>query len=189
MLTGVSCRMHVSFVCRDGHIYFADLEPSAEVLAHFRFGGDNGIMSLELLSIALGDLVWVVGCVWDTACTFSLASGISVFADMIAGRNVIIYSDNTGGVACLATHTGFVIFVGVGVGAEAATRKGTTKNFDQHSLVHCMWKRFAELRVGVWVLRVPTDDNIADCPSRFFPLHATLCVCRRLAFVLNQGAI
>ena len=79
--------------------------------------------------------------------------------------------------------------LGVGVGAEAATRKGTIKNFDQHSLVHCMWKRFAELRVGVWVLRVPTDDNIADCPSRFFPLHATLCVCRRLAFVLNQGAI
>ena len=110
MLTGVSCRMHVSFVCRDGHIYFADFEPSAEVLAHFRFGGDNGIMSLELLSIALGDLVWVVGCVWDIACTFSLASGISVFADMIAGRNVIIYSDNTGGVACRATHTGIVSF-------------------------------------------------------------------------------
>jgi hypothetical protein len=31
-----------------------------------------------------------------------------------------------------------------------------------------MWKRFAELRVGVWVMRVPTDDNIADCPSRSF---------------------
>ena len=39
---------------RDGYIYFADLEPSAEVLAQFSFGGDNGIMSLELLSIALG---------------------------------------------------------------------------------------------------------------------------------------
>ena len=65
---------------------------------------------------------------------------------MIVGRNVIIYSDNTG--------------------AEAATRKGATKNFDQHSLVHCMWKRFAELKIGVWVVRVPTDDNIADCPSR-----------------------
>jgi len=110
---------------KDGHVFFADMEPPAEVLDNFRFGGDNGIMSLELLSIALG---------------------ISAFGNMVAGRNVIIYSDNTG--------------------AEAATRKGTTKNFDQHSLVHCMWKRFAELHVGVWVVRVPTKDNIADCPSR-----------------------
>ena len=30
------------------------MEPSLEVLAQFSFGGDNGIMSLELLSIALG---------------------------------------------------------------------------------------------------------------------------------------
>ena len=72
--------------------------------------------------------------------------GLTVFGEMIAGRNVIIYSDNTG--------------------AEAATRKGTTKNFDQHSLVHCIWKKLTLLDAGVWVLRVPTDDNIADCPSR-----------------------
>ena len=45
-----------SCVCaaRDGLIHFADMEPSLEVLAQFSFGGDNGIMSLELLSIALG---------------------------------------------------------------------------------------------------------------------------------------
>ena len=73
-------------------------------------------------------------------------TGLTVFGEMIAGRNVIIYSDNTG--------------------AEAATRKGTTKNFDQHSLVHCIWKKLTLLDAGVWVLRVPTDDNIADCPSR-----------------------
>lgn len=42
---------------KDGHTYYADLEPSPDVLKHFRFGGDNGIMSLELLSIALGKFV------------------------------------------------------------------------------------------------------------------------------------
>ena len=29
-----------------------------------------------------------------------------------------------------------------------------------------MWLRFAELRTGVWVVRVPTDVNLADLPSR-----------------------
>ena len=29
-----------------------------------------------------------------------------------------------------------------------------------------MWLRFAELHTGVWVVRVPTEVNIADLPSR-----------------------
>lgn len=29
-----------------------------------------------------------------------------------------------------------------------------------------MWKRFAQLHARVWVERVPTEDNIADLPSR-----------------------
>ena len=90
---------------------------------------------------------------------------------MIAGRNVVVFSDNTGVAVveqCMALElNSSVVLVS---GAEAATRKGSTKNFDQHSLVHGMWKRFAELKVGVWVMRVPTDDNIADCPSRSFLL-------------------
>ena len=48
-------------------IHFADMEPSPEVLAQFNFGGDNGIMSLELLSIALGvtclEYLWPYLCV------------------------------------------------------------------------------------------------------------------------------
>ena len=96
-----------------------------------------------------------------------VVSGISVFAEMIKGRNVVIYSDNTGIDVSLGNiRVGLSIVWFTAKGAEAATRKGSTKNFDQHSLVHCMWKKFAELKVGVWVRRVPTDDNIADCPSR-----------------------
>ena len=88
---------------------------------------------------------------------------------MISGRNVVIYSDKSGNFVCVYGMWSFLL--GLLTGAEAATRKGSTKNFDQHSLVHGMWKRFAELKVGVWVMRVPTDDNIADCPSRSLRPH------------------
>ena len=67
-----------------GSIQFADMQPDVQTLDCFKRGGDGQIMSLELLSIALG---------------------ISVWAKELAGKNVIIYSDNTG--------------------AEAATRNGT----------------------------------------------------------------
>ena len=51
-------------------------------------------------------------------------------------------------------------------GAEVATQKGATKNFDQGCIVHALWRRFLELHMSVWVMRVPTDDNLADEPSR-----------------------
>ena len=43
---------------------------------------------------------------------------------------------------------------------------GATKQFDQNSLIHAIWHRLAQLRVHVWVERVPTKQNIADLPSR-----------------------
>ena len=57
-----------------------------------------------------------------------------------------VYSDNTGAEACL--------------------RKGAAKAFDHSCIVHCMWKRAVELDVDLAVFRVPTDDNLADLPSR-----------------------
>ena len=39
---------------RDGYMHYCDMEPDEETLKNFRIGGDKGIMSLELLSIALG---------------------------------------------------------------------------------------------------------------------------------------
>ena len=109
----------------DGTIEFCDQEPDEAVLCNFRQRGDGQILSLELLSIALG---------------------VCSFAQRLEGRNVVIWSDNRG--------------------AEVATEKGATKNFDQGCVVHALWRRFLELRMGVWVMRVPTDDNIADEPSR-----------------------
>ncbi len=104
-------------------------------------------MSLELLSTALGQRMHFSAgqARLRKLCAFHV-TGISVFAEQLANRNVIIYSDNTG--------------------AEAATRKGSTVCFDHCALVHGMWRRFAELRCGVWVTRVPSVENIADPPSR-----------------------
>jgi len=84
-------------------------------------------------------------------------AGLSVFglSGLLHERDVIIWSDNTG--------------------AEYATKKGSTKQFDQNCLIHAIWKFIATLGVEVWVARVPTDDNISDLPSRSAPV-VVVCV-------------
>ena len=99
---------------------------------------------------------------------------------------MVVSSDNTG-ILQLSLALECVALILLLSGAEAATRKGATKNFDQHSLVHGMWKRFAELKVGVWVMRVPTDENIADCPSRCGFCISMLC-CKRMV-IGCQGTV
>ena len=76
---------HFAFtlLLRDRSFAYCDTEPPDVILNAFMRRGDNQITSLEILSIALG---------------------ISTFAKEIEGRNLIIWSDNTG--------------------AESATRKG-----------------------------------------------------------------
>ena len=62
--------------------------------------------------------------------------------------------------------------------------KGAAKQWDQNALVHSIWKRFAMqmfalytlmvfmdqftccTKASVWMVRVPSNDNIADLPSR-----------------------
>ena len=67
--------MRCSIYVRDKEAYTCDMEPPEEILRSWRARKDNQIMGLEILSIALG------------FCTF---------ANDIAARDVIIYSDNTG---------------------------------------------------------------------------------------------
>ena len=55
---------------------------------------------------------------------------------------------------------------GDNTGAEASTRKGSAKHFDLCNIIHCIWSIALRGRFGLWVERVPTDDNIADLPSR-----------------------
>ena len=116
-----------------GRSYFCDMEPSQQILQSFERRSDNQIMALEMLSIALG---------------------ISSFSDILKGRRIVIWSDNTG--------------------AQAATSTGRAKSFDHACIAHCIWTELAQLHVEVHVARVPTDSNIADLPSRqkYGLLHA-----------------
>lgn len=109
----------------DGDVLFSDCPPPLEITQLWQERRDQQIMGLELLSIALG---------------------LSVFEKEIAGRKLVIHSDNTG--------------------AECCTRRGSARAFDHCSLIHQMWTHIAALGVFAWITRVPTDDNFADLPSR-----------------------
>ena len=67
-------------------------------------------------------------------------------SELLRNRNVVAWNDNTG--------------------VESSTRKGASKQFDHTCLVHCMWLKAAQMHMHLYVERVPTDDNIADLPSR-----------------------
>ena len=93
---------------------------------------------------------------------------------MLRARNVVIWSDNTG--------------------AEAVVRRGTARTFDHCCLTHALWKRFAELRLAIWVERVPTAVNIADDPSRcllflawLLSLHACILFMHREDYFLLES--
>ena len=84
---------------------FCDEEPPAELMRLFKRRRDNQIMSLELLSIAYGTLFAKCGTRW---CTLFL-TGISTFADILEGRDVVIFSDNTGAEAAMARVYAFCV--------------------------------------------------------------------------------
>ena len=75
-----------------------------------------------------------------------LLAGLDTFAAQLQGRNVHVHSDNTG-----AQHT---------------AARGVAKSFDHTCLVHGIWMRALELGIGIYVGRVPTQENLSDCPSR-----------------------
>lgn len=51
-------------------------------------------------------------------------------------------------------------------GAEHATAKGSSRAWDHNQLVHAIWLQALLQRFHLWVIRVPTEDNVADLPSR-----------------------
>ena len=65
----------------DGCTFYCDCEPPAEAMAHFRERRDGQIMGLELLALALA---------------------LSSFKQMIAGRRIVLWSDNVGAEKVLA---------------------------------------------------------------------------------------
>ena len=68
------------------------------------------------------------------------------FEWLLAGRDVVIHSDNTG--------------------SEVVVRRGSARSWDHAQLVHAQWFHIVRMRANVFVRRVATDDNVADLPSR-----------------------
>ena len=61
---------------------------------------------------------------------------------------------------------------------EVAVRKGTAKSWDHAQLVHSQMFHAVVAKMELYVVRVGTEDNIADLPSRgvLSPLHGRVCV-------------
>jgi hypothetical protein len=76
----------------------------------------------------------------------ALALGLSTFGAQCRERRVRLFSDN--------------------VGAERCTKKGSAREWDHTALIHSIWLKAARLQAQLWVERVPTEENIADLPSR-----------------------
>jgi len=83
----------------------------------------------------------------------AIAVGLSTFAKELQGRKVIVFSDNTG--------------------AEAASVKGSAKCWDHCNLIHEIWSHCWANRTHIWIVRVPSANNISDLPSR--EEYALLC--------------
>ena len=84
----------------------------------------------------------------------SISLGLCTFEKQLRGRRVVIHSDNTG--------------------SEVALRKGTARSHDHAQLVHHQWFQAACKEMELHVVRVKTDDNIADLPSRSEHRHVVL---------------
>ena len=76
----------------------------------------------------------------------AIVLGLSTFFAECRGRVVRVWTDNAGG--------------------EGALKKGSSFSDDHNAIVHMTWLLAAINNIGVFINRVPTLDNIADCPSR-----------------------
>ena len=122
---------------------YVHMEPSEEIMSSFRRRKDNQIMALELLAISVG---------------------LCSFENDLRDRRIVVHCDNTGS----EVEAYFLrAFVCVCLSClQAALRKGTARSFDHAQLVHEQWLHAAKSRMHLHVVRVPTEFNIADCPSR-----------------------
>ena len=66
---------------------------------------------------------------------------------------------------------------------------GTAKSFDHCTLVHALWKTFAELKISVWLERVASKLNIADNPSRCPPGESLTCSMSSYVLFVIQGRL
>ena len=74
----------------NGKTLYCDGEPHADIMRWFQSRADGQITSLEILAIAVG---------------------MSTFSEELAGRKVIVYSDNTGAEVCVSYHRICFVYV------------------------------------------------------------------------------
>ena len=72
--------------------------------------------------------------------------GLSTFGVQLAGKYVRVWTDNRV--------------------AEFSLIRASSKAVDLNQLVHGIWLFAARRKLGIWIGRVPTHENIADLPSR-----------------------
>ena len=90
---------------------------------------------------------------------------LSTFANELRGRCVVIYTDNKGAEGATSrgsAKVGMCVTHGCGGGFDIYH-----KSFDHNQLIHEIWSHAFQFRMHLWVERVPSKWNIADCPSRF----------------------
>ena len=126
----------------DGACYWTHSRVPRHLMSRFRRREDQQIMGLELLGIALG---------------------LTTFAPRLKQRKLVIHCDNTGAeVREPLPHSACARSCVV----QVAVRKGTARAHDHAQLCHEQWLQLADLKAHAWVVRVATDDNVADLPSR-----------------------
>ena len=102
--------------------------------------------------------------------TLAVVLGMESFREQLRGKHVTIYTDN--------------------VGVQGALTRGSTKEPDHNEMVHLIWRRITCDQVGVWFDRVPTDDNIADGPTRrWTEALDSICAERRHAILPKGGCL
>ena len=149
----------------DGVCSYTDVEPPKQLMDSWDESGDKHIMSLEILSIALG--------MYSSFHPQSMCehlrqcAGICSFKSQLRMRDLVIWSDNTGAENAVSKGEGNRKFMcNFLFSANDAFYASATKRFDHNALIHQMWSTFIAIKAQVWVMRVPTKDNVADDPSR-----------------------
>ena len=129
---------------KDGEVSYTDCSPCNALMTQLADRRDKQITSL-VCGVPLRTSV--PGCCvlrWQEIMAIMMA--LSTFSADLTDRKVILFSDNRG--------------------AEATTAKGSAKAFDHNALVHEIWLHAMKYKIHLWVTRVPSKYNIADCPSR-----------------------
>ena len=126
----------------DGQSFYTDGAPADEHVAHLNRRADNQITALEIMAIGVG---------------------LSTFADLLAGRKVLVFSDNTGAEVRASSCAAFSL---IWRGAQAAARKGSCRAWDLGWMIHELWTLAVLNKIHLWIERVASDDNISDLPSR-----------------------